>query len=526
MLYSDGPAGSRVWAVNATQFRSPGGSFAPTNLHYSGQITGEARKLTGGDNDAFITATPLPLGTALRGKQLSLSFGTLSGSGTPGISEMFQIDRVILTNSQYHIVFTNDHQLEITNGTTTVEQMAPLRTFSSSNQFEIALSASQSTSLPGIPTGLIAIPGNAQVLLSWDASGAASYNVRRSMTDGGPYSVVASPSTTSFNDTGLTNGTVYSYVVTGVNEAGEGPPSTPVSATPSALAPTGIVAWLTFDDGTARDSSGYGNHGTLMNGALVVTDPQRGRVLSLDGIDDYVDLGDRASLNLTGSNQATIAAWAKIATSKNHNTILSKGEWKEAYSLVVKGDTLPKDQLWTGNDTSVFSSNPVPLNVWTHVAVAINGDLATFYINGQLCGLPNQDRGNAIDNTATGVSIGREQYSGSLPAGRWFFNGLMDDVRIYARALPQAEIQSAMVGLLPTPPRVTSFVVSGATLIFSGTNGTAGRLYYVLASPDLALPLSNWTRLATNAFDASGNFSSTNAVSPGTARLFLRLQLP
>src|SRR2546423_6835354 len=54
---------------------------------------------------------------------------------------MFRIDQVILSNSQYHVCFTNDHMLEITNGITSVEQMAPLRTFTGSNAFEIALSA-------------------------------------------------------------------------------------------------------------------------------------------------------------------------------------------------------------------------------------------------------------------------------------------------------------------------------------------------------------------------------------------------
>src|SRR5204862_253514 len=113
-----------------------------------------------------------------------------------------------------------------------------------------------------------------------------------------------------------------------------------------------LVAWLTFNDGTASDSSVYANHGTLMNGAAIVTDATRGKVLSLDGVDDYVDLGNGGSLDLSDNNEATIAAWIKVALSHSHNTILSKGEWKEAYSLLVKGDTTPKDQLWTGNDTS------------------------------------------------------------------------------------------------------------------------------------------------------------------------------
>lgn len=264
-----------------------------------------------------------------------------------------------------------------------------------------------------------------------------------------------------------------------------------------------------------------------MNGAAIVTDPQRGKVLLLDGANDYVDLGNADSLNLSDNNQATITAWVKLAASQNHNTILSKGEWKEAYGLVVKGDTTPKDQLWTGNDTSVFSGAAVPLGNWTHVAVTINGDLTTFYLNGQVSGAVNQDRGNAIDNTTTGVSIGREQYAGSLPAGRWFFNGQLDDVRIYERVLTQAEIQSVLVGPPKTAPRFASFALSGSDLILRGTNGGPGEPFYLLTSTNVALPPSQWTLVATNFFDGNGNFQFTNAPGPtAESQQFYLLQLP
>src|SRR5262249_42628510 len=59
----------------------------------------------------------------------------------------------------------------------------------------------------------------------------------RSTTSGGPYAVVGSPSSTSFTDTGLTNGTTYFYVVSAVNSAGESANSSPVSATPSGAPP-------------------------------------------------------------------------------------------------------------------------------------------------------------------------------------------------------------------------------------------------------------------------------------------------
>jgi chitin-binding protein len=97
--------------------------------------------------------------------------------------------------------------------------------------------------VPPAPTGLTAAAGNAQVALSWSAAnGATGYNVKRSTTNGGPYSNVATNVTgTSYTNTGLTNGTTYYYVVTAVNASGESPVSTQVSGTPTGTGDTGGV---------------------------------------------------------------------------------------------------------------------------------------------------------------------------------------------------------------------------------------------------------------------------------------------
>jgi len=90
--------------------------------------------------------------------------------------------------------------------------------------------------VPNAPTGLSATAGNAQASLTWTAvSGATSYNVKRSLTSGGPYAnVMTGVTTTSFTNTGLTNGTQYFYVITALNASGESAISNQASATPSA----------------------------------------------------------------------------------------------------------------------------------------------------------------------------------------------------------------------------------------------------------------------------------------------------
>lgn len=88
--------------------------------------------------------------------------------------------------------------------------------------------------VPSQPTDLSAIAGDAKVDLSWTAvDSATSYNVQRATTAGGPYETITSNITeATYNDTGLTNGTTYYYVVTAVNTLGESSPSNEASATP------------------------------------------------------------------------------------------------------------------------------------------------------------------------------------------------------------------------------------------------------------------------------------------------------
>jgi fibronectin type 3 domain-containing protein len=89
--------------------------------------------------------------------------------------------------------------------------------------------------VPAAPTGLSASAGNTQDTLTWTAaSGATSYNVYNGTSSGGEGSTpVGTSSTTTYTDTGLTNGTKYYYIVKGVNSSGTGPASNEASATPS-----------------------------------------------------------------------------------------------------------------------------------------------------------------------------------------------------------------------------------------------------------------------------------------------------
>ena len=97
---------------------------------------------------------------------------------------------------------------------------------------------------PAAPTNFTAVPTNALVKLSWSASsGATGYNLKRATINGGPYSIIAPGLTsTNFNDTDVTNGVTYFYVVSALGSGGESTNSVQVSATPApSLSPVNLT---------------------------------------------------------------------------------------------------------------------------------------------------------------------------------------------------------------------------------------------------------------------------------------------
>jgi hypothetical protein len=118
---------------------------------------------------------------------------------------------------------------------------------------------------PSAPTGLSATAaGQTQINLSWSSvSGAASYNVYRSTTSGGPYSLVANTTSTSYSNTGLTCNTTYYYVVTAVSGSCESANSSQASATTSACSgcTTSTLYTHNFETGSGMSNWTKGTFG-------------------------------------------------------------------------------------------------------------------------------------------------------------------------------------------------------------------------------------------------------------------------
>lgn len=198
----------------------------------------------------------------------------------------------------------------------------------------------------------------------------------------------------------------------------------------------GLVAWYPFDDRSGavlRDRSGKKNHGTISGATWVAG--KRGSALSFDGVDEYVQVTHSLSLMPT---YVSVSAWMKpVEILPNAKGIVRKGAgWGEnGYALLyVNGDVRFGIADAGGEDWIAASSSLVDLDVFCHVVGVYDGTKIYVYVNGVLA-----------NSKTTVITIGSNTYDthlGDISGYNWsFFHGVIDEVRIYNRALSAAEIK-------------------------------------------------------------------------------------
>jgi hypothetical protein len=210
----------------------------------------------------------------------------------------------------------------------------------------------------------------------------------------------------------------------------------------------GLVGYWKFDEGSgtiAHDSSGNSNDGTLMNGPNWVYG-KFGKALSFDGVDDYVNVNDANSLDLT---TVTIAAWVKTSSLEAMD-IVSKGfDWTETpvnYGLVSANNRAYV--IWTNGVCGTDALGLITDGAWHHVVgVLVNStNTALIYVDGVLQSCHREGGGGATVNMVMNdipLLIGR---SGS-PSYPYYFNGTIDEVKIYNRVLSSDEVQTLYWGV-------------------------------------------------------------------------------
>jgi len=204
--------------------------------------------------------------------------------------------------------------------------------------------------------------------------------------------------------------------------------------------PSGLVGYWKFNENsgtTAADSSGNSNTGTLTSGATWGVG-QSGAATSLDGSDDYVQVGPQASLAITSAG--TFSAWIYPTGAGSLGTyggIIVNKEGEYEVARFADGTI-----QWAFANTNpgwnwINSGYVAPLNQWTHVALVYDSGVVKTYINGVLTHTYNGSGSiGDIDGSQNDFRIGGRQSASHN------FQGRIDEVKVYNRALSATEVST------------------------------------------------------------------------------------
>jgi len=400
------------------------------------------------------------------------------------------------------------------------------------------------------PTGVAVTapaPGSVSGTVTLKASASDDVGVAgvQFLIDGGSFGAedTSAPYEIQWPSTAVANGT-HKISARARDAANNTTTSSEVSVTVDNAPATGLVLALGFDETsgtTAADASPSKNNGTL-NGATSTASGKFGRALSFDGVNDRVDVLDANSLDLTTG--MTLEAWVKPTTNSGWRTALMKERGANLlYALYASNGVAPNAENFTTAENAVNApaANALLLNAWTHIASTYDGTSLKLFINGTQVG--TKAATGAMPNTTGALRIG-----GNAAWGE-YFSGLIDEVRVYNRALSATEIGIDMLTAIgPPPPQDSEPPSAPGNLKATGSLGkvtlgwdastdnvgVTGYEVYRSTTPGFTPALAN--RIATpagtgyvdtvgagtyfyrvKAADAIGNLSAASGEASGTA---------
>jgi glucose/arabinose dehydrogenase/PKD repeat protein len=288
-------------------------------------------------------------------------------------------------------------------------------------------------------------------------------------------------------------------------------------ATFQLIGPAGPVAAYGFEEASGKfvkDLSGNGNDGILEGPARAAG--RFGAGLTFNGVDNWVTVTNSASLQL--SNAMTLEAWVKPASvTGDWRDIIYKGE--DVYYL--EATTTSGGTPGTGGTFAVdplFADNQLQTGVWTHLASTYDGTSLRLFVDG--VEVANRAQGGTIESSSNPLRLGGDEFFGQ------FFEGMIDEVRIYNRALAQNEIQTDMnlpVFMSVPKPKLAISPLAGTSFRLHLT-GVPGIAYRVEFSDRLDPPL--WQGVGTFIPDTLGVVDVTNAPPAGSTQGFFRSAYP
>ena len=417
-------------------------------------------------------AAPTGLTAVLGNGQAALSWNPVAGAGTYVVARANALGANYLSLAT--LTGTNYTDSALTNSTTYYYVVTAVAAGGPS-AYSIPL-AVMPFGPPAVPTGLAGGPDNyVGVNLGWNVSpGATNYNVKRANSSGGPFLTQAARAATDFTDTIVAAGTTYYYQVSAVGPGGESANSATLAVTPAATGEvtTGLLANWRCDEGTGTTTAdaAAGHSGSLINGPTWVA-PGRigaGALNFAAANSQYVNVANATALNPAAG--LTITAWLNAVDWGGNRRILQKGNSDNEYRLLAENGALKFHPNGVGTLTTALPAT----NTWVHVAATWNGATMAIYVNGVL--QASQAATGSITSTADPLAIGTKY--GSTAAGD-YFNGNLDEVRVYNRGLSAVEINSVLhAGDAPLSTPTNVRAVAGNGQIFLSWTGSAGASSY------------------------------------------------
>jgi uncharacterized protein (TIGR03437 family) len=269
-----------------------------------------------------------------------------------------------------------------------------------------------------------------------------------------------SPYSVSWNSANVADGGPYTITARARDAAGNQSTSAGIQVSVSNTAPqpspspSGLVAQYRFDEGSgtvAVDSSGNGNHGTISNGAWRSAG-RYGSALWFNGSTSRVNIPDAPSLDLTTG--MTFEAWIRPSSLSSYRTVVMKEQpGGLVYALFANTDSnRPSANIYVGQETDTRGPRKLKLNSWSHLAATYDGKVLRLYVNG------TQVSSRALAGSVA-TSAGALRIGGNAVWGE-YFSGMIDEVRIYNRALTGSEIQADMNSASTSTTTTTSALTS------------------------------------------------------------------
>ncbi len=236
-------------------------------------------------------------------------------------------------------------------------------------------------------------------------------------------------------------------------------------------------------NGNANDDSGNGNHGIIHN--TQPTDDRYGNSDSayLFGINKYITINSDSTLDIT--QEITMAAWIYLNSgSSSWQSIFCKGDTSDMnspYALLIRNYKIAV----LLNRTNYYGHVTVPTDEWVHIAITWNGTTIKYYINGNKDDIEDSYSSN-LNIINSPLIIGMD-----APGETEWFNGKLDDLYLYNRALSDAEIQQLYQSNgIETPANIQiSIINNSVNLSWDPVNGS---VYNVYSSTDPNIPFSQW----------------------------------